>query len=358
MRFEKQDKIRESEVEEALASNLFLLKRILNLEFDIRLIARQLILGSGNRLDLLLLHGKELALVELKVTRFDNEYVKQITGYQNEILGLQRENALVQGPIKSFLLLTAYTEKDKQLCDSSGIHVVDYEPAEILKEYFRSLAAVAPFLKIKPNDYGVFNIGLMNRVLNKLAGGTSNDRLLAKATGLKRGSVNNHLRVAREFGLARERNRQHFLTDLGDKFVANGDPSILGVSITEAQAEILKRFVANDPFYSSVVFGIYSIVESAFIISRSSYPVEFEELKSMFRLVGGKVHEWKARKSLQTATYSFLNFAIDLGLLGKIGKQVLITPAGFRFILMLQLHKSIEMIESLSQEVPATSISN
>ena len=70
----------------------------------------------------------------------------------------------------------------------------------------------------------------------------------------------------------------------------------------------------------------------------------------MFQTVSGKVGEWQAVKSLSTATYTFLNFAIDLELLGKIGKQIVITPAGFRFILMLQLHKSIEMIESLSTQ--------
>ena len=32
---------------------------------------------------------------------------------------------------------------------------------------------------------------------------------------------------------------------------------------------------------------------------------------------------------------------------GKIEKQIVITFARFRFVLMLQLHKSIEMIESL-----------
>ena len=68
----------------------------------------------------------------------------------------------------------------------------------------------------------------------------------------------------------------------------------------------------------------------------------------MFQIVAGKSKEWQAQKSLSTATYTFLNFVIDLELLGKIGKQIVITPAGFRFILMLQLHKSIEMIESLS----------
>ena len=58
----------------------------------------------------------------------------------------------------------------------------------------------------------------------------------------------------------------------------------------------------------------------------------------------------KAKKSLSTATYSYLNYSIKLGLLGKIGKSIVITPTGFRFILMLQLHKSIEMVESLTME--------
>lgn len=90
------------------------------------------------------------------------------------------------------------------------------------------------------------------------------------------------------------------------------------------------------------------MVESAFILSRNSYLISFEDLIEMFKIISGKRSEWKAKKSQSTATYTFLNFAIDLGLLGKIGRQIVITPAGFRFILMLQLHKSIEMIESLS----------
>jgi hypothetical protein len=63
-----------------------------------------------------------------------------------------------------------------------------------------------------------------------------------------------------------------------------------------------------------------------------------EELKDYFLKTSGKKHEWQAQKSLSTATYTYLNYAVKLGLLGKIGKHVVITPAGFRFILMLQLH--------------------
>lgn len=140
------------------------------------------------------------------------------------------------------------------------------------------------------------------------------------------------------------------MTDLGDKYLASGNEGISADTLSNAQSEILKKFIAEDPFYSSTVFGIYSIVESAFILSRDSYPINFEDLVKIFRAVGGKTSEWRAEKSENTATYTFLNFAIDLGLLGKIGRQIVITPAGFRFILMLQLHKSIEMIESLSSK--------
>ena len=146
----------------------------------------------------------------------------------------------------------------------------------------------------------------------------------------------------------RERDKHYSLSDIGDQYVQAGNQDTLVDQLTEIQVEILKRFVADDPFYSSTVFGVYAIVESAFLLSRNSYPIELSDLRTMFQRVSGKVNEWQAEKSLSTATYTFLNFAIDLELLGKIGQQIVITPAGFRFILMLQLHKSIEMIESLS----------
>lgn len=96
-----------------------------------------------------------------------------------------------------------------------------------------------------------------------------------------------------------------------------------------------------------MVFGIYALVETVFLLARNLYPIEFKTLAQNFAVISGKSLEWKQARSKSTATYTFLNFAIDLGLLGKIGDRILITPSGFRFILMLQLYKSIEMIESL-----------
>lgn len=136
----------------------------------------------------------------------------------------------------------------------------------------------------------------------------------------------------KELGLVRERDKHYFLTDIGDQYVQFCNKNILIDQRNKRQIEILKNFVANDPFYSSTVFGIYSVVESVFLLSRNSYPIELLDLRKMFQNISGKVKEWQAEKSLSTATYTFLNFAIDLELLGKIGQQIVITPAGFRFI--------------------------
>lgn len=299
---------------------------------------------------MLIVHGKELCLIELKTTKFLKEHINQINEYKEELRNLQKNKQLVEGKIRAFLLVTAFTQSERKLCESQNIQVVRYEPLDVLQSYFQTLSAIVPFLRIKPNDYGVFNIGLINRALNKLSGEILTEDKLAEATNLSKGSIHNHLRVATEFGLVRKRGKQWSLTDLGDKYISSKKEGALIDILTDEQSGILKKFIAANPFYSHIVFGIYSIVESAFILSRNSYPINLDELRETFVTVSGKKSEWQAPKSQSTATYSFLNFAIDLGLLGKIGKQIVITPMGFRFILMLQLHKSIEMVESLSPE--------
>lgn len=341
--------ISESQVEDALVANLVFLSKILKLSPDIKLITRQLRLKLGEeRIDLLLSSGKSLCLVELKVVGFSEDWLKQILSYQNELINLQNVGELVAGNILSFLLVTEAKSRDFELAKQNGVELIVYDPLDVLKDYFNNLSAIAPFLKIKPNDYGVFNLGLINRALICLGAGETNQEKIAIQINLSKQSIHNHLKVAQEFGLARQRDKHYFLTDIGDQYVQWRNRDVLVDKLSEKQIEILKQFVADDPFYSSTVFGVYSIVESAFLLSRNSYPLELSDLRDMFKRVSGKVNEWQAEKSLSTATYTFLNFAIDLELLGKVGQRVVITPAGFRFILMLQLHKSIEMIESLS----------
>jgi len=350
MKFKHHNNISESQVEDALVANLINLGKILQLPSDLKLIARQLRLKDGDeRIDLLLLSGKNLYLVELKVTRFEEKFLQQILNYRKELIELQNSDKLIAGNIFSYLLVTGAKKKQFELSKKYNINLIVYEPLDILKNYYENLSAVAPFLRIKPNDYGVFSLGLINRTLFQVSKGEIKQEEIAAKIKLSRQSVHNHLIIAREFGLVRIRNKNFFLTDIGDKYIQHCNKGIFIDRLNEGQIEILKQFVAKDPFYSSTVFGIYSIVESAFLLSRNSYPIQLNDLQKMFQTISGKVKEWQAPKSLSTATYTFLNFATDLELLGKIGKQIVITPAGFRFILMLQLHKSIEMIESLSK---------
>lgn len=349
MRVKQENNISESQIEDALVANLIFLAKTLKLPADVKLIARQLRLKFGEeRIDLLLSSGKNLCLVELKVVGFSEDWLKQIISYRDELTNLQNVGELVSGEILCFLLITEAKETDIKLAKQNGVDVIVYQPIDVLKNYYENLAAVAPFLKMKPNDYGVFSFGLISRALLQLSDGITKQEDIAEKTGLSKQSIHNHLKVAKEFGLVRERNKHYFLTDIGDQYVQSCNKDILIDQLSEKQIEILKNFVADDPFYSSTVFGIYSIVESVFLLSRNFYPIDLLDLRKMFQNISGKVKEWQAKKSLSTATYTFLNFAIDLELLGKIGQSVVITPAGFKFILMLQLHKSIEMIESLS----------
>jgi hypothetical protein len=347
-RRKSQNNIKESEVEEAFVSDLEILRDLLGLSLGLKLIARQLYLKDGEqRLDLLLSCGKLLLLIELKVTQYRSEHKEQVLDYKRELIELQEANELPAGEIACFLLVTSFLPSNYADCAKAGIALIKYSAEQVLKKYYDNLWTSTPFLRIKPNDYGVFSLGLINRTLIELQTGKTDEQEIALALNLKKISINHHLKTAVEFGLARKRGRKYFLTDFGDEYVANCNDGKLRDVISETQVELLKRHIARAPFSSSIVFGVYAIVESAFLLSRNNYPIDFKILSKHFTTIGGKETEWKTERARATATYTFLNFAIDLGLLGKIGKNVVITPSGFRFILMLQLHKSIEMIDSL-----------
>ena len=342
--------ISENQVESALVANFSYLEKILKIPEDLKLIARQLRMKSGEqRLDLLLSGGKNLHLIELKITTFAEENLRQILSYKEELKELQRSGKLINADILLYLLVFEANKSQIELSKQHGVNVIVYRPADVLKNYYQNLSTLTRFLSIRPNDYGVFNIGLINRTLAELASGTMEQSNIASKIKLSKGSVHNHLQLGLDFDLVRVRSKKYFLTDRGDEYVQNYNKNAPIEVLSEKQIDILKELVAKDPFYSSSVFGIYSIIESSFLLSTNSYPIQLSDLRMTFRTIAGKNNEWQAKKTLSTATYTFLNFAIDLELLGKIGQQIVITPAGFRFILMLQLHKSIKMIEGLSE---------
>jgi hypothetical protein len=289
-------------------------------------------------------------LIELKTDSFNEEHIKQILAYKEELGKLQQEKNLIGGNIIPVLLVTGFNRQDFEVCEENGIRIYKYSPVDILTKYYEKVASIAKFMKIRPIDLGVFNIGLINRVLKGLENGLPTLKMISEFSQLSVRSVTHHLKFAIELGLVTQRKNRYYLTDIGLDYVSLEDESLTRDELSTEQAMLIRDYIAKDPFYSPIVFGIYTIVESTFFLVRNNYPVDFEELKGFFLKMSGKKHEWQATKSLSTATYTYLNYAIRLGLLGKIGKQIVITPAGFKFILMLQLHKSIEMVESLAPE--------
>ena len=45
----------------------------------------------------------------------------------------------------------------------------------------------------------------------------------------------------------------------------------------------------------------------------------------------------------------YTNYEIDLGLVGKIGNNYFVTPSGLNFVLLLNMHKSLKLIENISR---------
>lgn len=106
--------IRESQIEDVLATYPDITKEILGVPEDITLLSRQKILPSGNRIDLLFVAGTRLKLLELKVEVFQNEFVEQTEQYKNELLELQRRDKLVKGSVDVYLLCPSISEKQKE----------------------------------------------------------------------------------------------------------------------------------------------------------------------------------------------------------------------------------------------------
>jgi len=190
MKLKQHNNISESQVEDAFVANLFYLQKVLGLLNDLKLISRQLWIKSRKqRLDLLLSSGKDLCLVELKVTKYSDDFLKQILEYKEELTKLQDSGNLLSGSIKSYLLVTKASRKQVDFAKENTVKIIIYEPIEVLKNYYDRLSAVAPFLKIKPNDYGVFSLGLINRSLIKLSEGMTRQNEIALKLNLSKGSV-------------------------------------------------------------------------------------------------------------------------------------------------------------------------
>ena len=103
----------------------------------------------------------------------------------------------------------------------------------------------------------------------------------------------------------------------------------------------------KNPYSSSVVVGIASLVESIFALSKNSYPVPISQLVEYFTYHSGKVYDWNTEKSKFHGAKMYSNYAIDLGLVAKTHNNVYLTPEGFKFVIQMQLHKSLKLMDNL-----------
>lgn len=339
--------IRESQIEDILATYLDITKEILGISEDLTLLSRQKILPSGNKIDLLFVSGTKLKLLELKVEVFQIQFIEQAEQYRNELIELQRQKKLVYGPVDTYLLCPSISEKQKEVCKSKKIFVVEYSPQFVLQSFFNRLKNSANFITIRPTDHGLWNLRLLNRLLYQLEEVQTKENLVRRI-GLSKSTVGSYLRFAEEIQLVTQKSKTGYvLTEVGKQYVWSREPNTPEEHISEDQTKVIQDLIIKDPFVSKAIYGIYIIVESVFTLSKNIYPVPLDLLIDYFSKSSGKFYVWSSRKAALDGTKMYSNYGTELGLIGRMGNKFYITPNGVRFVLLLQLHKTIKTLDAL-----------
>ena len=333
----------EKVIEDIFVTDKHILSEVLSLEYsELNMLARQKSLDSGI-LDLLYIWKNELLLIELKVVPFYTGIIEQINGYYKDLLNLQTLNKLINTPIHKYILVPAATIDDIAFCQNYNINIIIFDIKLVLSRYYENFKGLTNFLNLQSGDFGVVRLGLLNFTLKYLSQGNSIEKI-AELENRNLKTIKNRLSIAMLLGLISKANNLYFLTEFGTKFVDFIDN--IDDRLNERQKELLVEFINSNPFYSSVTYTIFSIVESVFTLSKSNYPVPREMLVDYFIKSVGKTTEWNAKKSRETATYIFSNYAIELDLLSKVDNEFYITPYGIKSVLLMQLHRSIKLIEN------------
>lgn len=338
--------IRETQIEDVLVNAPVLTKKILNLEDEPRLIGRQMLLPSG-RLDILYTYRSNFLLIELKAIPFQRKFIRQILDYKNDLVGFQNDGKLLRGEIQPFLLCPSIRNSDKQFGRGEGVSCVDYSPEEVLKYFYQNIRPIASFVEIKPIDIGIWNLHLINKFIYELQQ-TASVKALHGIVGGSKKTLYNKIKFASELRLIDwEPNADTIaLSSLGKKYVGARDESY-GERLSEEQVHVVKRFVVQNPYESSVILGIASVVEATFALSKNTYPVPMSQLCEYFTYHSGKIFDWQTTKAKYSATRMYSNYAVDLGLLAKTEQSVYLTPEGFKFTIQMQLHKSLKLMDTL-----------
>jgi len=332
--------IRESQIEDIFATQLDDAKSILKVDEAITLIDRQRPVESG-RIDLLFLSASFLHLVELKAVTSARQFCDQTVGYRNDLLHLQQQKRLPSLPLKAYLVCPKFIDSHREYCLNNDIIPIEFSPYELLKNYYYKVKVVSQLITIKPVNHGLWNLHLLNPIIYSI-----NDAMtiesIAEKSGKSRSTTRSYLNLASELGLVD--NHTIALTELGRKYVQLRIENI--DKLNENQVELLREHIVKNPFSSPAVYGIYTSVETIFLLSKNFYPVPLINAHKLFTTLCGKQSEW-ADKASRDAFSMYSNYSVDLGLLAKLGNNYYITPAGIKFILLLDLNKSILFVNSL-----------
>jgi hypothetical protein len=334
--------IRESQIEDIFATQLDEVKSILSLNESLSLVDRQRKVKSG-RIDLLFLSASSLHLLELKAVTSKKEFCDQTIGYRDDLLFLQSKQELPALPLKSYLVCPKFINSHKDYCINNDIIPIEFSPYELLKNYYFKVKAISNLISIKPSNHGLWNLHLLNPIIYAIKE-NSNIFSLSKITGKSISTVGSYLRLANELYLVDKKNNDFNLTGLGKEYVKLKDAKT--ERLNDKQVEIIKEHIVKNPFSSPAIYGIYVAVESVFLLSKNCYPVPLNKVHKFFAILSGKQSEW-AEKASNDAFCMYSNYAIDLGLLAKVSHDYYITPAGIRFILLLELNKSILFVNSI-----------
>jgi hypothetical protein len=337
--------VSERVVEDILSSDKSILAEILSVDpSSLSLVARQKTLESG-KLDLLYLHQAEILLIELKTVGFYPGIISQVNDYCEDLKELQRKHKLIDAVIRKIILVTDCSGSDTQKCKQESVDLIVYRPEHVLSRYYENFRELSAFLKIRSGDYGVVRLGLLKPTLQLLSAGNSIGNI-SKTEGKAEKTIRNRVSVAGLLGLTSKYKGDYFLTDFGSQFLEAGESGSVDDRLSTAQVELLADFVRDNPFYSSITYTLLSFVECVFTLAKSTYPVPLKAARDYFVTSVGKERTWRTEKARDTATYIFSNYACELLFVTKVGNEFYLAPKGVQAILLLQLNRSIKLIEA------------
>jgi len=342
--------IRETQIEDILVSSPQLVQKIYGMETEPILIGRQIVVPSG-RLDMLYAYQKDLFLIELKVANFQKKFIKQVLDYKNDLLCFQQQGKLMDGYIQPFLMLpkAGNNNNNKKEIEANGVLLQEYDPEDVLKFFYSTkLRPITSFSELKPIDIGIWNIHLINKFIYFLKETNSISELQTLVGGSSK-TLYNKIKFANELGLVNwSKNSDYIaLSQIGDIYVAAKD-KYLDDTLSEDQVKTIKDYVIRNPFETPITLGIASIVECVFALSKTNYPVPLKQLEEYFTIYSGKVYDWQTDKAKMHGAKMYSNYSIDLGLMAKTDTSVYLTPEGLKFVIQMQLHKSLKLMNYLT----------